>query len=141
MIRQPPRSTRTDTLFPYTTLFRSADRAVDETLAGEDDGNGDMAVERQLAPLVDRLALGGKDDVAVEDQPPGANALDDLWHTRREPHEIAIFLHQRVGNALFEREARLFVHVADPAMHWPADLRAQTGSERARGGNEGGRAC
>src|SRR3546814_3948924 len=24
MIRRPPRSTRTDTLFPYTTLFRSA---------------------------------------------------------------------------------------------------------------------
>src|SRR3546814_19555516 len=27
MIRRPPRSTRTDTLFPYTTLFRSAVRA------------------------------------------------------------------------------------------------------------------
>src|SRR3546814_1115891 len=27
MIRRPPRSTRTDTLFPYTTLFRSAYRA------------------------------------------------------------------------------------------------------------------
>src|SRR3546814_18309461 len=26
MIRRPPRSTRTDTLFPYTTLFRSRDR-------------------------------------------------------------------------------------------------------------------
>src|SRR3546814_2623604 len=26
MIRRPPRSTRTDTLFPYTTLFRSPDR-------------------------------------------------------------------------------------------------------------------
>src|SRR3546814_1327932 len=26
MIRRPPRSTRTDTLFPYTTLFRSAGR-------------------------------------------------------------------------------------------------------------------
>src|SRR3546814_18642873 len=26
MIRRPPRSTRTDTLFPYTTLFRSAAR-------------------------------------------------------------------------------------------------------------------
>src|SRR3546814_3702422 len=26
MIRRPPRSTRTDTLFPYTTLFRSDDR-------------------------------------------------------------------------------------------------------------------
>src|SRR3546814_12041586 len=27
MIRRPPRSTRTDTLFPYTTLFRSAGQA------------------------------------------------------------------------------------------------------------------
>src|SRR3546814_12887760 len=27
MIRRPPRSTRTDTLFPYTTLFRSCKRA------------------------------------------------------------------------------------------------------------------
>src|SRR3546814_3143445 len=28
MIRRPPRSTRTDTLFPYTTLFRSTGREV-----------------------------------------------------------------------------------------------------------------
>src|SRR3546814_6685149 len=28
MIRRPPRSTRTDTLFPYTTLFRSLRRAL-----------------------------------------------------------------------------------------------------------------
>src|SRR3546814_4382628 len=28
MIRRPPRSTRTDTLFPYTTLFRSSFAAV-----------------------------------------------------------------------------------------------------------------
>src|SRR3546814_13800255 len=28
MIRRPPRSTRTDTLFPYTTLFRSANIGV-----------------------------------------------------------------------------------------------------------------
>src|SRR3546814_20800056 len=27
MIRRPPRTTRTDTLFPYTTLFRSAELA------------------------------------------------------------------------------------------------------------------
>src|SRR3546814_2840326 len=27
MIRRPPRSTRTDTLFPYTTLFRSTQRS------------------------------------------------------------------------------------------------------------------
>src|SRR3546814_16882171 len=30
MIRRPPRSTRTDTLFPYTTLFRSRLRAADQ---------------------------------------------------------------------------------------------------------------
>src|SRR3546814_9398666 len=30
MIRRPPRSTRTDTLFPYTTLFRSASPAAGE---------------------------------------------------------------------------------------------------------------
>src|SRR3546814_19605174 len=36
MIRRPPRSTRTDTLFPYTTLFRS--RGPDSSyLAGPDD--------------------------------------------------------------------------------------------------------
>src|SRR3546814_5260110 len=29
MIRRPPRSTRTDTLFPYTTLFRSAEHGLD----------------------------------------------------------------------------------------------------------------
>src|SRR3546814_15130402 len=29
MIRRPPRSTRTDTLFPYTTLFRSGDSRAD----------------------------------------------------------------------------------------------------------------
>src|SRR3546814_16839843 len=32
MIRRPPRSTRTDTLFPYTTLFRSACLALGATI-------------------------------------------------------------------------------------------------------------
>src|SRR3546814_15904401 len=36
MIRRPPRSTRTDTLFPYTTLFRSPDaRAADIEWLGD----------------------------------------------------------------------------------------------------------
>src|SRR3546814_15906507 len=40
IIRRPPRSTRTDTLFPYTTLFRPSrrlgeDRAVDLTLSNK----------------------------------------------------------------------------------------------------------
>src|SRR3546814_17842499 len=38
MIRRPPRSTRTDTLFPYTTLFRSRDEThrVELTVAGDE---------------------------------------------------------------------------------------------------------
>src|SRR3546814_13046914 len=34
MIRRPPRSTRTDTLFPYTTLFRSAALHIEAEAAG-----------------------------------------------------------------------------------------------------------
>src|SRR3546814_18058125 len=34
MIRQPPRPTRTDTLFPYTTLFRARDARVVDLSAG-----------------------------------------------------------------------------------------------------------
>src|SRR3546814_19113666 len=34
MIRRPPRSTRTDTLFPYTTLFRSSTEAALGRLSG-----------------------------------------------------------------------------------------------------------
>src|SRR3546814_4017064 len=40
MIRRPPRSTRTDTLFPYTTLFRSgiAELEVDHRIVGPPAG-------------------------------------------------------------------------------------------------------
>src|SRR3546814_13932558 len=50
MTRRPPRSTRTDTLFPYTTLFRSVgDRVqVDLGLAAAGD-----AVEQQRGEAVD----------------------------------------------------------------------------------------
>src|SRR3546814_4753693 len=41
MIRRPPRSTRTDTLFPYTTLFRSVVRVEDIALAGAAAGTAD----------------------------------------------------------------------------------------------------
>src|SRR3546814_4172064 len=36
MIRRPPKSTRTDTLFPYTTLFRSDDEKKRARETGED---------------------------------------------------------------------------------------------------------
>src|SRR3546814_4329242 len=52
MIRRPPRSTRTDTLFPYTTLFRS--RVQCEARVGDDP----LAVApRDLAMLFDPLGL------------------------------------------------------------------------------------
>src|SRR3546814_4956265 len=54
MIRRPPRSTRTDTLFPYTTLFRSDRRAalgVERDIAfPEQDGTKILAGQaRQVA--------------------------------------------------------------------------------------------
>src|SRR3546814_2576582 len=44
MIRRPPRSTRTDTLFPYTTLFRSRLRLAEDraTLGVAHDGPLDL---------------------------------------------------------------------------------------------------
>src|SRR3546814_16167141 len=53
MIRRPPRSTRTDTLFPYTTLFRSVRRVlhVDHAqFAG-------VEVVAQRSAAIDALAL------------------------------------------------------------------------------------
>src|SRR3546814_13476050 len=41
MIRRPPRSTRTDTLFPYTTLFRASERV--EYMISGTNTNGDPA--------------------------------------------------------------------------------------------------
>src|SRR3546814_475076 len=49
MIRRPPRSTRTDTLFPYTTLFRSAgDRAAQPG-----------TLSQRVGVLADRRAVAG----------------------------------------------------------------------------------
>src|SRR3546814_16990600 len=48
MIRRPPRSTRTDTLFPYTTLFRSASSASGEQVVLLTERDAAMWLERQL---------------------------------------------------------------------------------------------
>src|SRR3546814_11188766 len=48
MIRRPPRSTRTDTLFPYTTLFRSPHTAVDPD--GIEYTEGDKGEKRCCDP-------------------------------------------------------------------------------------------
>src|SRR3546814_9391200 len=51
MIRRPPRSTRTDTLFPYTTLFRSVElqlRPVFQRILGLHEG-----ASRMVQPVVE----------------------------------------------------------------------------------------
>src|SRR3546814_13457977 len=59
MIRRPPRSTRTDTLFPYTTLFRSRRRG--GHARGEDESP--MAAlqrrEQRLDLFVGRVLVAG----------------------------------------------------------------------------------
>src|SRR3546814_10025363 len=57
MIRLPPRSTRTDTLFPYTTLFRSQCRS--ERGAGRLRGKAPAALYRVLiqAPIMGDAAM------------------------------------------------------------------------------------
>src|SRR3546814_15561588 len=50
MIRRPPRSTRTDKLFPYTPLFRSHDQADGEAAAGPVGGADVAADGLEIAP-------------------------------------------------------------------------------------------
>src|SRR3546814_16589816 len=77
MIRRPPRSTRTDTLFPYTTLFRSLRHVADAILVAEQGRH--LAVEDlpgELAGLVEDdaavLGIGIVPDVGafVDEAPP-----------------------------------------------------------------------
>src|SRR3546814_9085637 len=78
MIRRPPRSTRTDTLFPYTTLFRSVAallRAADPDVQVElviVDTQGDR---RQDVPIWE---LGGKGVFAKEVQAAVLDGRADL---------------------------------------------------------------
>src|SRR3546814_3911759 len=69
MIRRPPRSTRTDTLFPYTTLFRSRKRlakdapipcvvrAADNDILAEEDSLAENSFREQLHPLDEFRAM------------------------------------------------------------------------------------
>src|SRR3546814_9691632 len=99
MIRRPPRSTRTDTLFPYTTLFRSTrEKALLLRIGPEcrDDRADHIDVERRafggmrerhllledialrgrpaLAAIVDR-PVGGRPAARIEDALPASNVL------------------------------------------------------------------
>src|SRR3546814_20933547 len=82
MIRRPPRSTRTDTLFPYTTLFRSDRfRRHPRHQGRELAAHGPLATALLALPAVqpDRHALGTL-------QPAARGTKGPLRGTRRPAH-------------------------------------------------------
>src|SRR3546814_9593418 len=91
MIRRPPRSTRTDTLFPYTTLFRSLAQLVDRfpdrldlaKLAGDEALPAKAGIDAHHQHQVDVFQyvienLGGRGGVERNARPlaPRLDALD-----------------------------------------------------------------
>src|SRR3546814_8732073 len=87
MIRRPPRSTRTDTLFPYTTLFRS--------VGGSHDG-----VDGRAPRVHHRHALGRLD---IERHGYVDIAAGDLAHGfgRSEEHTSELQSLMRISYAVF----------------------------------------
>src|SRR3546814_12277775 len=73
MVRLPPRSTRTDTLFPYTTLFRSP------RVPGEAARHGQRPHRRRL-----RGAQGAGDGGVARDEAP-PRGRQGRWLTRTVP--------------------------------------------------------
>src|SRR3546814_1521843 len=109
MIRRPPRSTRTDTLFPYTTLFRSHDHLVRlvgaERAAGQhalqpllvEFGDGVQALH--LRPRADDIAQFRPGEVGQIVQRPFA-ALAQRHH-RSEEHTSELQSLMRISYAVF----------------------------------------
>src|SRR3546814_11101819 len=81
LIRRQPRSTRTDTLFPYTTLFRSDVDADVYVMA-----DGDATYDASAAPLMVRRLLEDQLDMVV-----GARASEiDAAYRRPCPYISAL---------------------------------------------------
>src|SRR3546814_4883863 len=93
MIRRPPRSTRTDTLFPYTTLFRSHGRALLSHLLRRGDDRG-----RQAA-----LRWHGEAGQAAQAGPPrgGLPAAGCRPDARSEEHTSELQSLMRISYAVF----------------------------------------
>src|SRR3546814_13539819 len=85
MLRRPPRSTRTDTLFPYTTLFRSGEE-VDEVLEPDELGGEPEGVLDQQR-LVERLRGRPQE----EDGGDGELWQDQQVGQGRGPEDDALF--------------------------------------------------
>src|SRR3546814_10743119 len=108
MIRRPPRSTRTDTLFPYTTLFRSEHlRPIDPAaLPG-----GTPAVMRTAVCQNDGFRWnagskgGRRNEHAIDRAPVAAAGPTDLFHLaelpRSEEHTSELQSLMRISYAVF----------------------------------------
>src|SRR3546814_5833071 len=94
MIRRPPRSTRTDTLFPYTTLFRS-DRG------GQWCGLFDLADNRQDHQEVQEVI--GRGDLADHHIRlfSGQAAAPEQHRQRSEEHTSELQSLMRISYAVF----------------------------------------
>src|SRR3546814_9505265 len=95
MIRRPPRSTRTDTLFPYTTLFRSAGATATRRLG--EDGSREIRFAPRIA-LDDVEAAGSWVRTRTEDRYGLAVAED--W-MRSEEHTSELQSLMRISYAVF----------------------------------------
>src|SRR3546814_4140215 len=94
MIRRPPRSTRTDTLFPYTTLFRSrgrGERPEEAHLIGE--------VTEVLHHGVGEGAEGRADQELGAELLPGPHDLHSLLRSEEHTSELQSLM--RISYAVF----------------------------------------
>src|SRR3546814_4612415 len=94
MIRRPPRSTRTDTLFPYTTLFRSETAEVG---VAELQRPLEQVVVAELGPPL--LALDPRDHLAHPLALLGAG--EAVRHQRSEEHTSELQSLMRISYADF----------------------------------------
>src|SRR3546814_5143952 len=96
MIRRPPRSTRTDTLFPYTTLFRSALAPPGERQRAENEEEGEgPRQQRHLMHRMDEILL-----VPAEAHPVRARRVLGRPH-RSEEHTSELQSLMRISYAVF----------------------------------------
>src|SRR3546814_7160104 len=99
MFRRPPRSTLTDTLFPYTTLFRSGDVRV---LLGPDVAAPVVRRERPGAghPVGDHRHGPGRPCAAERDRAPRAQDAG-VPDERSEEHTSELQSLMRISYAVF----------------------------------------
>src|SRR3546814_1879307 len=81
MLRRPPRSTRTDTLFPYTTLFRS----LDEDALRIRTRHGMHRIEAQARAALEPVADAVEVEQLLHQLRVIVNAVNDLDHGIAEP--------------------------------------------------------